>query len=321
MDATQGISVALLRPLSELLSRIDVDGKAFLDELGVDAQMAPNTYISAVDVDRELAAIAASRNDAAFALTLAKVSAARPLGLFGHLIWLQGTVRDALERAVKFYVMVTRRTTLILDERDGITTIRQRPASPSLTRGRILTEFPFASLALRARTATDGAFALHAVRFAHAGVATEIYDEVFRVPVQFGATEDAIEIAQDRMALPLISSDPITSAAIEARIAQLTSALPADPFLDRVRRAAIADDSPAAIAKRLGISERTLRRQLARHGTALRELVDDARRERADALLASGKTVKEVAFELGFSEPSAFSRAYKRWTGRPPSGP
>jgi AraC-like DNA-binding protein len=317
VDATHGISVALLRPLSELLNQLEADGRGFLADLGVDAQMAPNTYVSAVLVDRLLAAIADQRGDPAFSLTLAKQASARPLGLFGHLIWLSGTVRDALERAVKFYVVVTRRNTLVLEEGGDLATIRQVPASPAIPRGRILTEFPFASLAMRARAATGGAFALHAVRFAHAGEATAAYADVFGVPVEFGAKHDEIEIARDRLSLPLLSSDPITSAAIEAKIAELTAAAPADVFIDRVRRAG--NGSPAAIAKTLGISERTLRRQLAQHGTNLRELTDQAHRARADALLAAGKTVKEVAFELGFSEPSAFSRAYKRWTGKAPS--
>lgn len=319
VDATRGISVALLRPLAELLGRIDEDGHAFLAALGVDDRMAPNTYVTAGEVDRRLAEIADRRGDPAFALTLARVASARPLGLFGHLIWLSGSVRDALERAVKFYVMVTRRTTLALDEHAGVATLRQRPASPTVPRGRILTEFPFASLALRARGATDGAFAVREVRFAHAGEATPAYADVFRAPVRFSAGEDAIEIASDRLALPLVSADPITSSAIEARIAQLTTAPPADLFLDRVRAAAASAGSPAAIAKQLGVSERTLRRQLAHHATNLRELVDGARRARADGLLAAGRTVKEVAFELGFSEPSAFSRAYKRWTGKAPT--
>ena len=93
-----------------------------------------------------------------------------------------------------------------------------------------------------------------------------------------------------------------------------------DPFIDRVRRAAAENfegaTSLAVIAKRLGISARTLRRHLEQHGNTLRGVVDDIRRERADQLLAAGMSVKEIAYALGFSEPSAFSRAYKRWTGK-----
>jgi len=302
--------------MADLLSQLGVDGRAFLAALRIDEQMAPNTYVAAAEVDRLLGEIATERGDPAFSLALAKQASARPLGLFGHLIWLSGTMRDALERAVKFYSMVTRRTTLVLETRDGIATLRQVPVD-GITRGRILTEFPFASMTLRARAATEGRFALHAVRFAHAGEPSAAYREVFGVEVAFGAPFDAIEMAVSQLELPLVSADPITSAALEAKIAQLTADAPATTFLDRVRR--VATGSPAAIAKQLGVSERTLRRQLAQHGTTLRALVDDGQRERADQLLAGGKTVKEVAFELGFSEPSAFSRAYKRWTGKAPT--
>jgi AraC-like DNA-binding protein len=52
---------------------------------------------------------------------------------------------------------------------------------------------------------------------------------------------------------------------------------------------------------------------------SLRAIVAAARREHAAELLAAGQPIKEVAFQLGFSEASAFSRAYKRWTGRAPT--
>ncbi len=311
-----GISVALLRPLAELLGRIDEDAAGFLAGLGVDDGMAPNAYIAAARVDAAIAAIAARRSDPTFALTLAQASASRPLGLFGHLVWLSGTVRDALERAVKFYGMVTHRTTLVL----GDSTIAQR-AKPGVVRGRILTEFPFASLALRTREATDGAFVLRAVRFAHAGEATPAYAALFGAPVTFGAGRDELEFDPAQLDLRLASADPITAAVLEAKVVQLTSA-PLDPFLARVRVAIATDFTGglAAIAKQLAISARTLRRHLEQHGHSLRELTDDVRRVRADELLAAGTPIKEVAFALGFSEPSAFSRAYKRWTGAAPGG-
>ena len=324
MDAAHGISVALLRPLAELLGRLDVDPARFLSELGVDETMEPNSYIAATSVDDALAAIAERRGDPAFALTLARTASARPLGMFGHLVWLSGTVRDALARAVKFYAVVTRRTTLALDDAGPVATLRMVPVSRTVKRGRILTEFPFASLALRARDATGGAFALRAVRFAHAGEALPIYEEVFRAPVAFGAAADEIEIDTEKLDLRLASADPLTAAAIESRVAQLTAGPPPGAFVAKVR-AALAEDlaappSPTALARRLGVSPRTLRRHLEHEGLTLRGTLDTVRREKADELLAAGTPVKEVAFALGFSEPSAFSRAYKRWTGLPPKG-
>jgi AraC-like DNA-binding protein len=321
--ATEGISVALLRPLAELLGQLDVDPAAFLMAVGVDDAMPPNTYVAATVVDQQLATIAERRGDPAFGLTLARAALARPLGLFSHVVWLSGTVRDALTRAVKFWSVVSQRTTLSLDETaGGVATLRQRVVSKA-PRGRILTEYPFAALALRAREATRGEFAVRAVRFAHDGDAPAAYEEVFRAPVTFGAAADELDIDNAQLELRLVGGDPITLAALEAKVIELIGDAPArDPFIERVRSAAAANfagaTSPTEVARRIAISPRTLRRQLEKHGSTLRGIVDELRRERADALLDAGSSVKEIAFQLGFSEPSAFSRAYKRWTGKAP---
>jgi len=325
-SASDRISVALLRPLAALLDRLDADGAAFLASLGIDVATTPETYVAGHRVDALLAAIADRRRDPAFALALATESMVRPLGLFGHMVWLSGTLRDALTRAVRFYGMVTRRTRLTLDEPPGgaHATVRQHPTGTA-PRGRILTELPFASLALRARAATGGRFALRAVRFAHAGEAPPLpaYADVFGTRVEFGAPIDELVFDAAALELALATADPITSAALETKVAELAGTEDdRSPFVDRVRRAA-ADDladgvSLAGVARRLGMSARTLRRHLEREGCSLRAVIDDVRRERGTALLAAGTPVKEIASSLGFSEPSAFSRAYKRWTGKSP---
>ncbi|MDQ3365301.1 MAG: AraC family transcriptional regulator [Myxococcota bacterium] len=322
--AAHGISVALLRPIAELLGRLGLEPDRFLAALEIDDGSAPDTYVSGEHVDQLLDELAVRRGDPALGLTLAQLAIARPLGLFSHLLWLSGTIRDALTRAVRFYPMVSRRTLLVLEEAGGIATVRQQRI-PGASRGAILTEFPFASLALRARAETAGQFALRAVRFVHGAAQRPMaaYREVFAAPVTFGAAGDELEMDAAELDRPITSADAITSAALEAQIAELrTSAMVRSPFLDRARRVAAANltthASLATFGAQLGISARTLRRQLAQEGTSLRALVDEVRRERADELLATGTPVKEIAFALGFSEPSAFSRAYKRWTGHAP---
>lgn len=323
MRPSLGISVAFLRPLSELLGRLEEDPQAFLASLDVDDGMAPDAYVAAELVDGRVQALAEKRGDPALSLALARVAAARPLGLFGHLVWLSGNVRDALTRATKFYAMVSRRTRLSLEDLgDGTAAVRQTPLV-KVRRGRVLTEFPFASLAVRARETTGGKFRFREVRFAHAGEDTPAYAEVFGAPVTFGAAVDEVVFDATMLDLPLASTDPITSAAIEANIARTleAAATTRSPLLDRVRRAVDKlDGTPTltAVAKSIGLSARTLRRRLEEDGQSLRAVIEDVRRERADELLGAGTPVKEVAFALGFSEPSAFSRAYKRWTGRAP---
>ena len=74
------------------------------------------------------------------------------------------------------------------------------------------------------------------------------------------------------------------------------------------------------VAKRLMMSERTLQRRLAEEGTNFTKLVDDTRREIAQRYLRNGQlSLKKLSFQLGFSDPSAFCRACKRWFGRSPT--
>ena len=75
----------------------------------------------------------------------------------------------------------------------------------------------------------------------------------------------------------------------------------------------------AEAARALHLSERTLQRRLDEAGTRFTELVDEVRKDMAlryvrDPRLALG----EVAYLLGFAEPSPFHRAFRRWTGRTP---
>lgn len=319
----RGVSIAFVRPIAELIGRLGGDPAQFLADLGVAPDAPLETYVDGQRVDAALDATAAARGDAAFALTLAQAAMDRPLGLFGHLVWLSGTVGDALTRAVRFFAMVSQRASLSLDPGDdGEVHLRQRPIVRGVRRGRVLTEFPFASLALRARAATGGRFAVQAARFTHAGASSPRYREVFGVEVEFSAPLDELVFATAALALPLATADAITSAALEESVARLAASPHApSPLPVRARQAAADLTGPvtfAALAGRLGVSERTLRRRLAEAGYTLRSLIDEARRERADALLAAGVAVKEVAFALGFSEPAAFSRAYLRWTGRRP---
>jgi AraC-like DNA-binding protein len=66
------------------------------------------------------------------------------------------------------------------------------------------------------------------------------------------------------------------------------------------------------------MSERSLRRHLSEAGTSYRELVDDVRKERALCLLEAEQSISSIAQHLGFSDATAFARAFRRWTGRAP---
>ena len=90
-------------------------------------------------------------------------------------------------------------------------------------------------------------------------------------------------------------------------------------------RAILGDDfreempSFEALTGLLNMSARTLRRRLEREGTSYQRIKDIARRDVAISLLSQqGMTVSQVAEQVGFSDPSAFHRSFKKWTGQSP---
>jgi AraC-like DNA-binding protein len=87
-----------------------------------------------------------------------------------------------------------------------------------------------------------------------------------------------------------------------------------------VERLRDGEPEQGAVARPLGLSERTLQRRLRDEGTTFGALVDDVRLELARMYLGDPElAIFEVAFLLGYSEPSAFNRAFRRWTGASPS--
>jgi AraC-like DNA-binding protein len=105
---------------------------------------------------------------------------------------------------------------------------------------------------------------------------------------------------------------------LEERVRSLPSASVAGRARDVLMRGAEPELSVASLARRLRMSPRTLQRRLAEERTSVRELNDEARRARAIPLIEGGHAIAEVAQLLGFTEASAFHRAFRRWTGRTP---
>jgi AraC-like DNA-binding protein len=78
--------------------------------------------------------------------------------------------------------------------------------------------------------------------------------------------------------------------------------------------------SEEIIAEDLYMSQRSLQRRLREEGTTYKELLNETRRDlAAQYIKASSVSINEITYLLGFSEPSNFSRAFKRWTGVSPS--
>ncbi|WP_437604353.1 AraC family transcriptional regulator ligand-binding domain-containing protein [Sorangium sp. So ce590] len=168
------------------------------------------------------------------------------------------------------------------------------------------------------------------VQFAHAPLAAASrYEEVLGVPVQFGGRFDEIVFDRDIARAPIASQDPQLRCILVAQAEEALSRLDVcgrvahdEEFVPAFRHAlALAldagDASLARIGESFGMSARTLQRRLAAAHVSHRELLQQLRLERARQALGAAQ-LKAVSHELGYSSPSAFHRAFKRWTGLTP---
>jgi DNA-binding CsgD family transcriptional regulator len=227
MGSAYGIGLTLLRPLALALGDLGEDSAGFLSSLGITERSRPELFVPAPSVDRALEAIATRRADPAFGLTLCRASARNPLGFFGHLVWLSSTLRESLQRAARFYTLVTQRVYLDVEEHpDGTASITQR-LRPGAERGTILTEFAAATVALRYEQATQGRFRVRGVTFVHSTAAPQIYEAFFCAPVTFGAPQDRVTIAASALDAQLPFADPHTTAALATHAENLTGPAPA----------------------------------------------------------------------------------------------
>lgn len=151
------------------------------------------------------------------------------------------------------------------------------------------------------------------------------YHDFFGVPVRFGAPYDGVLSSRPYWEEPLPSADEARCNQAQWRADVLLAKLP-DPerISDRVGIAVHAalpggDIRVDAVARRLGLSPRTLHRRLAAEGESFQQLLDEARRQRAMRELASSALpIRDVGARVGFRNVSAFHRAFKSWTGVTP---
>ncbi len=152
------------------------------------------------------------------------------------------------------------------------------------------------------------------------------YRRVFGVPVTFNAPYNAIVLRREWLDTPLIRANSRLSAAFELHVRQLLQKLQQeDSVADRTRAAVAArlphgDIGMGTVARALGMSVATLRRRLKQENVRYADIVEQLREQLAQRYLSDpSRSVRDVAFLLGFSDNVSFHRAFKRWTGMTPA--
>ena len=257
-----------------------------------------------------------------------------PPGTYGALeyaVLSSATASDALARAVRFqrvtYAMSD--LTFAIEGQEAI--VRSRSFGLSSDEDlRHYIEHGFAFVATRVRALAGTAPLPIRVALPHCapphGSAAH-YSRIFGRGVVFGQPRAELVFARADLEHPLASHDPafLDAFADEEQKLSLAASRAATSTKDRVRHLLLAmmrqgDASVVSIARTLGQSTRTLQRNLQAENAPFASLVDEVRAAEARRYVLEGKlSYGEMAFRLGFSQQSAFFRAFKRWTNATPT--
>ncbi|WP_395699757.1 AraC family transcriptional regulator [Aquabacterium sp.] len=247
------------------------------------------------------------------------------LGVVGYAMMACPTLLQALQRLQRYMDVVSNAATFALtEEAQGCWFVLghlggERPVPRQRVEFGMLTMLSFCSWI------TGREFNAAVVEFVdppspHAA----LHEAVFGCPVRYGCAANRALLRWADLALPLPARDAAIAALHERLVEQELERLSGASTSQRVRhylatRLSQAEPRREQAAVALKLSDRTLQRRLHEEGTSFQQLLDDTRRELAQVYLKRPRnSLKQVAQQLGFEDPSNFFRACKRWFGESP---
>ncbi len=191
---------------------------------------------------------------------------------------------------------------------------------------RLSNEGAFASYTSLANEVSTASFKPKAVFFRHGNPShSDAHEQHFGCPVHFDSDKDAMLLSSTDLLTPNRLGDQSLIKFFDQHLEQELAKFDDDVSLEKRLKIKISKalsggiPSISDISSTMGMSGRTLQRRLSEQGISFQSVVDDARRDLAEKLLRETNfPLTEIAFLVGFSEQSAFNRAFKRWGGQTP---
>jgi AraC-like DNA-binding protein len=267
---------------------------------------------------------AGALDDPQLGLRLGRSITPAHLGVIGYVLLACGNLGAALQRLEQYQRLVYDVNPMRTLAEGGSVVLewgveQGRP-------GPLADETAIAALVQMARDLSGRRFAPQEVSFVNPAPASlKPYRDWFGCPVRFGQPHTTLRFPAHYLALPLRQPDAALLALLERQADALLAELPgSDDYEQSVRRCIVrlsreGEVSLERIAAELHTTPRTLHRRLEARGRNFRGLREDTRRRLAEDYLRDPRLrLAEIAQLLGYSEQSAFSRSFRRWTGETP---
>jgi AraC-like DNA-binding protein len=244
--------------------------------------------------------------------------------LIDYLAVTSDNVGQALQQLARYFRLLGTPVRLDIDDSTDPLQVRFQTLAPDPANG-FGAEYTAALQVLHLRRETDGRARFEYVAFTHQPDDLAEAERILGCPVRPGSAWSGVALTRETWQLPMRRRDPALRAVLERHAADLAARQPAGDTIEADVRRVLAsrlahgEVGLRSISRDLAMSIRTLQRRLTADGWTFEDLVDRVRRDLAERHLSeSALSIAEIGYLLGYSEPAAFHRAFKRWTGSPP---
>ena len=270
---------------------------------------------------------AALTHDDAFGLHVGETVDATAFDVLGYSVINSANLGEAVARVVRYHSIWTDGAAFELRDQGAKAVLNYQYLDPSIKEHRHDAEMTFGAFINLGRAVTGTDWQPEQVSFQHARPRDlSEHERIFRCQVGFAAAANELVIKSSVLRLSIKKADAKLCALLDSHAEALLTRYPYHNDLIGRAREIIGNELNGGnsaidgVAHKLGMSPRTLQRKLREHDTSHQQLVDELRKSLALRYLDDpSMAIGEVAYLLGFSESSAFHRAFKRWTGQTPN--
>jgi AraC-like DNA-binding protein len=321
------IRIGVAREIAPLLREFGVDPGEVIRRAGLDPEIFEdeNNVIPYAALGRVLAACVMHTDCPHFGLLLGQRGTLSSLGPIGGLLQHSPTVGEALSALVRHLHLHDSGGAPTLSAYGDVATLGYAIYEPGVENPEQFADEAMAVAANVLRTLCGSDWAPDEVLLPrHPPADPGAYWRAFRAPVRFDQETAALVFPTRWLDQRIAGANPIFRQVFEAHVRELEAAGAGDwkETLRRVLRTEVLTNrcSATSVAERFALHRRTLSRHLQAEGAGFQSLVDETRFEIARQLLTQTRIpLSEVALALGYSEASAFTRAFRRWSGQAPA--
>jgi AraC-like DNA-binding protein len=322
------ISVTATTGLLDTIAAAGANPEQILGMLGLERSVFanPDGFIASSTFARILEEAARATGDECFGLHFGEPFNPRDIGALVYVVLNSPTIAAAIEN-IERYLHIHNEAVRVSFRIEGQRGYLSFLLSEITVHSRHQhNEYSMAVILKTFRIIAGSRWMPHEVQFAHAAPPhTSEHLRAFGSRVLFGCATNSLVFEHDFVNRRVPASDERLYRILKQHAERvLSETLREDDLLAAVRKSIVEsmrEGNPklARVTKTLSMSPRTLERRLKEHGVSFKQVADDTRRRLAlDYLLDRMHTLTEIAFLLGYSEVSAFNRAFKRWTGSTP---